>query len=42
MEEELPVGLNEQVISMLENVVNESRRLREMIRDFKIRGRDGV
>ena len=31
MEEELPVGLNEQVISMLENVVNENRRLREMI-----------
>ena len=31
MEEELPVGLNEQVISMLENVINENRRLREMI-----------
>ena len=31
MEEELPVGLNEQVIRMLENVVNENRRLWEMI-----------
>ncbi|XP_068699765.1 uncharacterized protein [Montipora foliosa] len=31
MAEELPVSLNERVISMLENVVNENRRLREMI-----------